>query len=265
MMPLELAENYLDENTVLYLPFTGFSDNLKVAHLRRNNSFDQIPSHYKLFAPEGMLEMAISGQKRIIKEQIERIGALPSLEDLNLPSDILDIIHLALFEFTEGMALENKEFIELNRKLVKERRDAIKNIKKVLLFRFLDKNVKEVLSEELKRLEYYDKEKISEPLLASISFASLRQSALLFDFFEEGIRLSLLSPIKMTKGGRPSKLLFKALQIVIYKTLHNRAGIAAEKSKNHTAEIINDFLSRVALSNWPTLKNKDIDNAIHGS
>ncbi|MDD1778397.1 MAG: hypothetical protein LUQ65_09550, partial [Candidatus Helarchaeota archaeon] len=67
------------------------------------------------------------------------------------------------------------------------------------------------------------------------------------------------------KKNRPSKLLFKAMQVAIYKILSEEGNIPKEKVKSHTATVINEYLKTHGFPNLADLNPKDIDNALHSS
>jgi len=189
---------------------------------------------------------------------------LDSLENYAIDTDTKKKIYSALHELTKAIILDIIILKKLNKDLVKKRKDTIKYLEKVLEYPLIEK--RQIIIEEIERLKAFNKNKKAYKDVDCISswyhifYAGLFKKLVLK--IETKKILKMLSiPISFKKG-RSQKFFSKALQIIVFKYLHEHAKFPLEKAKHHTVRVINEYIEKKGYTNITTLSHKDIDDAL---
>jgi hypothetical protein len=268
--PMDFANLYIEERISLPILFDR-----KSPFNRRQLNIARLEGSY-----EAAIELKDKGKKQYygtqLKEEILNFINLNKLDALNafkLKPVTEYRIYIALHELFQAVIASSKSTLKnLNREMNNQRKKVINHLEKALAVNFpLLKSERESLLKILDRLKEYDKEKGTyHPIKAVEYHREMIEPSVLMSVLGDKISYKphveimerlLFTPLKVTEG-RPRKFFYKALQIIVFKYLHDESNISIEKAKHLTVKIINGYRTKQGYSNIPSLDYKDIDNAL---
>lgn len=212
----------------------------------------------------GKLENLLKGRKPSFSSSQAKPKIPTTLIDLDLEQEIKDKIYQAMSLFSGFIIYTwNNRQLQKNKKTVQERKKTIEHLKKAIEFEFLSTEERVNIRQIINRLSEYDKFEIDYSPLVELEYAldhivdmdkadeyhkQCKGDDWLFvkpidRAFRETVKWLNIPLKKRKQGNQPIKYFFKALQIVVYRILHDKdkAGIASEKAKSYTAKIISSF------------------------
>jgi hypothetical protein len=206
---------------------------------------------------------------------------------LRLRPSIKDQIHTALADFLLSIYVTSKEVVKNRIKEYHKSRRGEHRFKKILDTSILSRKTKEGIKDDLSRLEQYGKGRHTYSPINEVDYfvrllriegytmalAELPDKPIPIEkmrvkdlISQERKKLNdLLMLNTKFKEGRPAKMFFKTMQVVVYRILAEKGRMAKEEAKHLTAIIINEYLKEHGITHMANLDYKDIDNAIHGS
>jgi len=224
--PWEFAERYMDRE--IFLPFVSNMSGL--LYLPDMPEMSELERIYKKSQKNGTLKL-----KKI---------KLNFMEDESVGADIRENIYRALYELTQAIIPDIDALKKLNKDLVKKRKDAIRHLKKILRDPLLEK--RQVIAEELERLEALDKHKKPYKEIDFISschhiFYGGLFKKLVLKIETKKLTEMLSTPMSFEKD-RVLQFFPKVLQIVVFRYLHEHANIPGEEAEHLTVGIINEYI-----------------------
>ncbi len=244
--PKKFAERYMQRE--VYLPFISNMSGLLY--------LPDVPTMSEL---EMIYKTSYKNKVPTIKKT-----RLDSLESYTIDTETKKKIYSALHELTQAIILDIKILKKLNKDFVKKRKDTIRYLEKVLEYPLIEK--RQIIIEEIERLKAFDKNKKAHKDVDCISswrhifYAGLLKK-LVLKIETKKISETLNIPINFKKG-RSQKFFSKALQIIVFKYLHEHAKFPKEKAKHHTVKVINEYIEKKGYTDITTLSHKDIDSTL---
>jgi hypothetical protein len=173
---------------------------------------------------------------------------LRNISLLRLERSLEEKLYCALYEMK--YAIEDSEkwsLRKLNLKINKKRKPTIKQLKKVIESDCLSYQTIIEIEKDIKLLENYDVPSDEQyhpldELRSQSEFLISCKSGSLQTICNENRKWTHV-PLKQ-RPGRPSHFLWKTLQIIVFKLLHEHANIPIEKARELTAKIINEFFNK---------------------
>jgi hypothetical protein len=244
--PRKFAERYMQRE--IYLPFMSNMSGLLY--------LPDIPVMSEL---EKICKKSYKNKTQTLNKTI-----VHALEHETIGADTKEKIYIALHELTQVMIIDINILKKLNKDLVKQRKDTIRYLEKILKNPFIEK--RQVIVEEVKRLKAFDKN--SKPY-KEIDFISSWHHMFYTGLLKKLVlkvetrKISEMLSIPMNfKKGRPQRFFIKVLQIVILRYLHEHAKFPKEQAKYLTVEVINEYIGKKGYPNSASIRLKDIDNAL---
>lgn len=153
-------------------------------------------------------------------------------------------IHIALRELTQAMTMDINILRKLNRDFVKERKETIRSLEKILGNPFIEK--RKDITGTLKRLKAFDKKNKTYREIDFISschhmFYSGLLKKLVLKIEIRKISEMLSIPMNF-KEGRPQRFFLNVLQVVVFSYLHEHGKLSKERAQCLAVEIIKEYI-----------------------